>query len=76
MSVLAGILPLFLGSDEHIYDRAMTEGAVNIQTTDSVLVGVAGSGKTHSVAMALNEPLPEKRESTLCQGTCTSHHPD
>ncbi len=37
-----------------------------MQSADSVLVGVAGSGKTHSLAMALNEPLPEERESTPC----------
>ena len=39
---------------------------MDVQTSDSVIVGVAGSGKTCSLAMALEEPLPEKRESTPC----------
>ena len=32
----------------------------------SVVVGLGGSGKTHTLAMILNEPLPDKRVSTPC----------
>ena len=39
---------------------------VNVQTADSVIVGAARSGKTHSLAMAFEELPPEKRERIPC----------
>ena len=39
---------------------------MDYQGIDSVLVGVGGAGKTHTLAMILDEPLPDKRVSTPC----------
>ena len=47
-------------------DKAMKEGSVDYQGIDSVVVGIGGAGKTHTLAMVLNEPLPDKRVSTPC----------
>ena len=47
-------------------DKAMKEGSVDYQGIDSVVVGIGGAGKTHTLAMILNEPLPDKRVSTPC----------
>ena len=47
-------------------DKAMKEGSVDYQGIDSVVVGIGGAGKTHILAMILNEPLPDKRVSTPC----------
>ena len=47
-------------------DKALEEGDVDYQGIESILVGVGGSGKTHSLAMILNEPIPIKRVSTTC----------
>ena len=44
----------------------MKEGSVDYQGIDSVLVGIGGAGKTHTLAMILNDPLPDKRVSTPC----------
>ena len=46
------------------YNCAMKEGNIPMQSTNSVVLGVAGSGKTHSLAMALEEAIPEERHST------------
>ena len=65
--------PLHLGKpikegsvDYQELDKAMKEGIVDYQGIDTVLVGVGGAGKTHTLAMILNEPLPDKRVSTPC----------
>ena len=50
-------------------DKALEEGDVDYQGIESILVGVGGSGKTHSLAMILNEPVPIKRVSTTCVRT-------
>lgn len=54
------------GTDEfsHLYEESMQQGSVDLQSADSVLMGVTGSGKTNSLAMALDEPLPDKQVST------------
>ena len=45
----------------------MKDGYVNLKTTDSALVGVAGSGKTSSLTVVLTKkPPPAKRGSTPC----------
>ena len=46
------------------YEKAMKEGTVSLQTTNSIVMGVAGSGKTRSLAMVMDEQLPQQREST------------
>ena len=46
--------------------KAMKEGIVEYKGIDSVLVGIGGAGKTHTLAMILKEPLPDKRVSTPC----------
>lgn len=51
---------------QRLYEKSIQLGSVDLQSTDSIIVGVAGSGKTHSLAMALNEELPVKRTSTPC----------
>ena len=53
-----------LGYEE--FDKAMKEGSVDYQGIDSVIVGIGGAGKTHTLAMILNEPLPIRRVSTPC----------
>ena len=59
--------PIKEGSvDYQELDKAMMEGSVEYQGIDSVLVGIGGAGKTHTLAMILNEPLPKKRVSTPC----------
>ena len=50
-------------------DKALEEGDVDYQGIESILVGVGGSGKTHSLAMIFNEPVPIKRVSTTCVRT-------
>ena len=47
-------------------DKAMKEGSVDYQGIDSVVVGIGGAGKTHTLAMILKEPIPDKRVSTPC----------
>ena len=42
----------------------MKEGTVSLQTTNSIVMGVAGSGKTRSLAMILDEQLPQQQNST------------
>lgn len=44
----------------------MKEGEIPMESAESVIMGVAGSGKTHSLAMALKEDLPSQRVSTTC----------
>ena len=46
------------------YEKAMKDGTVSLQTTNSIVMGVAGSGKTRSLAMIMDEQLPQQREST------------
>ena len=59
--------PIKEGSvDYQELDKAMKEGSVDYQGIDSVLVGIGGAGKTHTLAMILNELLPDKRVSTPC----------
>ena len=48
------------------YEEAMKEGKIPLQSANSVVMGVAGSGKTHSLAMAIEEQLPKERVSTTC----------
>ena len=47
-------------------DKAMADGAVGFTGIDSVLVGVGGAGKTHTLRMITNQPAPEVRASTPC----------
>ena len=39
---------------------------MDLQAIDSVLVGVGGAGKTHTLNMITNRPAPAKRVSTSC----------
>ena len=50
-------------------DSAMKDGVVELETSDVVWMGVAGSGKTTSLARAMDEPPPEERVSTPCAKT-------
>ena len=47
----------------------MEDGVVKLKTSDVVLMGVAGSGKTTSLSRALDEKPPEERVSTPCAKT-------
>ena len=47
-------------------DKAMKEGSVDYQGIDTVVVGIGGAGKTHTLAMILDEHMPDKRVSTPC----------
>ena len=47
-------------------DKAMADGTVDFTGIDSVLVGVGGAGKTHTLCMITNQPAPEVRVSTPC----------
>ena len=47
-------------------DKAMKKGNVDVQGIDSVLVGVGGAGKTHTLNMIVDRPTPTKRVSTTC----------
>ena len=58
--------PPLLTSAKQQLDEAMKEGSVDYQGIDSVLVGIAGAGKTHVLAMILDENLPDQRVSTPC----------
>ena len=54
-------------SDPDDLRRALQHGStVAVQTSVSILVGVAGSGKTRSLAMALGLELPTGQVSTPC----------
>ena len=44
----------------------MKKGNVDVQGMDSVLVGVGGAGKTHTLNMIVDRPTPTKRVSTTC----------
>ena len=44
----------------------MADGIVDFTGIDSVLVGVGGAGKTHTLRMITNQSAPEVRESTPC----------
>ena len=48
------------------YEEAMKDGSIPLRRVNSVVMGVAGSGKTRSLKMALGEELPKKRVSTAC----------
>ena len=54
-----------LAADDEL-DKAMKKGNVDVQGIDSVLVGVGGAGKTHTLNMIINRPTPTKRVSTTC----------
>ena len=60
------VMSLFSAAEYQELDKAMKEGSVDYQGIDSVVVGIGGAGKTHTLAMILNEPLPDKRVSTPC----------
>ena len=46
------------------YEEAMKSGVIQLQTTNSIVMGVAESGKTHALAMIIDEPLPKTCKST------------
>ena len=46
-------------------DKAMADGIVDFTGIDSVLVGVGGAGKTHTLLMITNQSAPEVRVSTV-----------
>lgn len=48
------------------YDEAMKDGSIPLRRVNSVVIGVAGSGKTRSLKMILGEELPKVRVSTSC----------
>ena len=54
---------------KELYEAAMKDGAVDFQGSDGVWMGVAGSGKTTSLARALGENPPQERVSTPCAKT-------
>ena len=54
-----------LAADDEL-DKAMKKGNVDVQGIDSLLVGVGGAGKTHTLNMIVNRPTPTKRVSTTC----------
>ena len=47
-------------------DKAMANGTVDFTGIDSVLVGVGGAGKTHTLHMITNQQAPEVCASTPC----------
>ena len=53
-----------LATDE--LDKAMKLGEIDLQGIDSVIVGVGGAGKTHTLEMIVDHPSPVKRVSTAC----------
>ena len=53
-------------AEYHELGKAMKEGIVDYQGIDSVVVGIGGAGKTHTLAMILKERIPDKRVSTPC----------
>ena len=57
-------LSLNAATDE--LDKAMKLGAIDLQGIDSVIVGVGGAGKTHTLEMIVDHPPPVKRVSTTC----------
>ena len=57
------MLPLAVDDE---LDKAMKKGNVDVQGIDSILVGVGGAGKTHTLNMIVNRPTPTKRVSTTC----------
>ena len=48
------------------FDKAMADGIVDFTGIDSVLVGVGGAGKTHTLLMITNQSAPKVRVSTPC----------
>ena len=57
-------LSFHLATDE--LDKAMKFGEIDLQGIDSVIVGVGGAGKTHTLEMIVDRPSPVKRVSTTC----------
>ena len=57
-------LSFHLATDE--LDKAMKLGEIDLQGIDSVIVGVGGAGKTHTLEMIVDHPPPVKRVSTTC----------
>ena len=51
-----------------VYLEAVMEKVVMLMQTLSVILGWAGAGKTHTVALALKKPPPGVRVSTACAG--------
>ena len=51
---------------QQLLDRAMQDGHVNARNMTVLVNGAAGVGKTHAIAVIMNEPPPEVRCSTPC----------
>ena len=51
-------------SDIQLFQEAMKRGHVMCRTLNYAVTGVAGTGKTHTVSLILNEDPPEERHST------------
>ena len=51
---------------QQLLDRAMQDGHVNVRNITVLVNGSAGVGKSHSIAVIMNEPPPEVRRSTPC----------
>ena len=51
---------------QHNFDEAMKEGELNFRSGNSFLLGVGGSGKTHTLHAILKEKPPPIRQSTQC----------
>ena len=49
-----------------LYKAAMADGHMEMRSSDGVILGVAGSGKTSCLTMAVDEKVLEKRVSTPC----------
>ena len=49
-----------------LYKAAMADGHMEMRSSDGVILGVAGSGKTSCLTMAVDGMVLEKRVSTPC----------
>ena len=66
MCSLVSISKLCCLGDRKLYKAAMADGHMEMRSSDGVILGVAGSGKTSCLTMAVDEKVLEKRVSTPC----------
>ena len=51
---------------QELFDEAMSHGYVEARDIKALIFGVAGSGKSHTIALLMDEEPPSVRRSTPC----------
>ena len=51
---------------KQLFDEAMTHGYVEVRDIKALILGAAGTGKSHTIALIMDEDPPAVRRSTPC----------